>query len=128
MEANPDHLRYAPTHEWVSEEDGDEMTVGITDFAQDQLGDIVFVSLPTPGTHFQAGDVCMFVESVKSASDIHMPVSGTIISINDELEDSPELINQDAFGDGWLFSLRADDDASSEHLLDSYSYDAALDE
>lgn len=128
MEANPDHLRYAPTHEWVSEEDGDEMTVGITDFAQDQLGDIVFVSLPTPGTHFQAGDVCMFVESVKSASDIHMPLSGTIISINDELEDSPELINQDAFGDGWLFSLRADDDASSEHLLDSYSYDAALDE
>lgn len=128
MEANPDHLRYAPTHEWVSEEDGDEMTVGITDFAQDQLGDIVFVSLPTPGTHFQTGDVCMFVESVKSASDIHMPVSGTIISINDELEDSPELINQDAFGDGWLFSLRADDDASSEHLLDSYSYDAALDE
>lgn len=128
MEANPDHLRYAPTHEWVSEEDGDEMTVGITDFAQDQLGDIVFVSLPTPGTHFQAGDVCMFVESVKSASDIHMPVSGTIISINDELEDSPELINQDAFGDGWLFRLRADDDASSEHLLNSYSYDAALDE
>lgn len=128
MEANPDHLRYAPTHEWVSEEDGDEMTVGITDFAQDQLGDIVFVSLPTPGTHFQAGDVCMFVESVKSASDIHMPVSGTIISINDELEDSPELINQDAFGDGWLFSLRADDDVSSEHLMDSYSYDAALDE
>lgn len=128
MEANPDHLRYASTHEWVNEEDGDEMTVGITDFAQDQLGDIVFVSLPTPGTHFQAGDVCMFVESVKSASDIHMPVSGTIISINDELEDSPELINQDAFGDGWLFSLRADDDASSEHLLDSFSYDAALDE
>lgn len=128
MEPNPDHLRYAPTHEWISEEEGEEMTVGITDHAQDQLGDIVFVSLPTPGTHFQAGDACMFVESVKSASDIHMPVSGTILAVNQELEESPELINQDAFGDGWLFKLRVDDDATSEHLMDSFGYDAVLDE
>lgn len=128
MEPNPDHLRYAPSHEWVNEEDGDEMTVGITEHAQDQLGDIVFVSLPSTGSHFQAGDVCMFIESVKSASDIHMPVSGTILAVNQELEESPELVNQDAFGDGWLFKLKIDEDASSDHLLDSFGYDASLDE
>lgn len=128
MEANPDHLRYAPTHEWLNEEDGEEFTVGITDHAQDQLGDIVFVSLPTPGTHFQSGDACMFVESVKSASDIHMPLSGTILSVNQELEETPELINQDAFGDGWLFKFKADDDATTEHLMDSFGYDDSLDE
>lgn len=127
MEPNPDHLRYAATHEWVSEED-DELTVGITEHAQDQLGDVVYVSLPQPGTHFAAGDVCMFVESVKSASDIHMPVSGTILATNTDLEDSPELINQDAFGDGWLFKITIDEDASLDALMDSFGYDAALDE
>ncbi len=127
MEPNPDHLRYAATHEWVSEED-DELTVGITEHAQDQLGDVVYVSLPQPGTHFAAGDVCMFVESVKSASDIHMPVSGTILAINTDLEDSPELINQDAFGDGWLFKITIDEDASLDALMDSFGYDATLDE
>ena len=116
MEPNPDHLRYALTHEWVSEDDS-ELTVGITEFAQDQLGDIVYVSLPQPGAQFAAGDVCMFVESVKSASDIHMPVSGTILAVNTELEDSPELINQDAFGDGWIFKVTPDDDASLELSL-----------
>ncbi len=128
MEANPDHLRYAQTHEWVSEDEGNEMTIGITDFAQDQLGDVVFVSLPTPGSQFQAGEVCMFIESVKSASDIHMPVTGTIISVNQELEQSPELVNQDAFGGGWLFKLSADETESNEHLLDSFAYEAWLDE
>ena len=128
MEVNPDHLRYAPTHEWVSEEEGNEMTVGITDFAQDQLGDVVFVSLPSPGSQFEAGDVCMFIESVKSASDIHMPVAGTIISVNQELEQSPELVNRDPFGGGWLFKLSADETVSNEHLLDSFAYDASLDE
>ncbi|WP_438970337.1 glycine cleavage system protein GcvH [Methylophaga sp.] len=127
MEPNPDHLRYAPTHEWVNEDDTD-LTVGITEHAQDQLGDVVYVSLPQPGTHFAAGDVCMFVESVKSASDIHMPVSGTILTINTELEDSPELINQDAFGDGWLFKVMPDEDASLDALMDSFGYDASLDE
>ena len=127
MESNPDHLRYAPTHEWVSEEHDDGMTVGITDHAQDQLGDVVFVSLPSVGAHFEAGDVCMFVESVKSASDIHMPLSGTITAVNDALEESPELINEDAFGEGWLFKLRVDDDASSDKLLDSFGYEASLD-
>lgn len=127
MEPNPDHLRYAATHEWVSEED-DELTVGITEHAQDQLGDVVYVSLPQPGTHFAAGDVCMFVESVKSASDIHMPVSGTILAVNTDLEDSPELINQDAFGDGWLFKVTTDEDASLDALMDSFGYDATLDE
>jgi glycine cleavage system H protein len=128
MEPNPDHLRYAPTHEWVTDDDGEEMTVGITDFAQDQLGDIVFVSLPAGGAHFEAGEVCMFIESVKSASDIHMPVSGTILAVNQELDDSPELVNQDPFGDGWLFKLQADEDASADKLLDSFAYDASLDE
>lgn len=128
MEPNPDHLRYAPTHEWVSEEDADELTVGITDYAQDQLGDVVYVSLPQPGMHFQAGDVCMFIESVKSASDIHMPVSGTILAVNGFLEDSPELVNQDAFGEGWLFRITPDDDAALDVLLDSFGYEAALDE
>ncbi|MCX4186814.1 glycine cleavage system protein GcvH [Methylophaga sp. OBS4] len=128
MESNPDHLRYAPTHEWVSEEGADELTVGITDYAQDQLGDVVYVSLPQPDMHFQAGDVCMFIESVKSASDIHMPVNGTILAVNGFLEDSPELVNQDAFGEGWLFKVRPDDDAALDALLDSFGYEAALDE
>lgn len=127
MEPNPDHLRYAITHEWVSEDD-ETLTIGITEHAQDQLGDVVYVSLPQPGAHFAAGDVCMFVESVKSASDIHMPVSGTVLAVNTELEESPELINQDAFGDGWLFTVSPDEDASLEALMDSFGYDASLDE
>lgn len=127
MEPNPDHLRYAITHEWVSEDD-ETLTIGITEHAQDQLGDVVYVSLPQPGAHFAAGDVCMFVESVKSASDIHMPVSGTVLAVNTELEESPELINQDAFGDGWLFTVSPDEDASLETLMDSFGYDASLDE
>lgn len=128
MEMPPDHLRYAPTHEWVDKGVDGEMTVGITDFAQDQLGDVVFVSLPEPGTHFKAGEVCMMVESVKSASDIHMPVSGTIVSVNKTLEVQPELINQDAFESGWLFTFNADDSASDEQLMDCAGYDALLDE
>ena len=127
MESNPEHLHYTDTHEWVSETDTEEMTVGITDHAQDLLGDIVFVSLPEMGSHFEAGDVCMFVESVKSASDINMPVSGTIVQVNSELEDTPELINQDAFGDGWLFKFIADEDSSVDSLLDSDGYEASLD-
>lgn len=128
MEMPPDHLRYAPTHEWVDfTEDGD-ITVGITDFAQDQLGDVVFVSLPEPGTHFEAGEVCMMIESVKSASDIHMPISGTIVRVNKLLDAQPELINQDAFEAGWLFSLNADETDRYDHLLDSHAYDVLLDE
>lgn len=127
MEPNPDHLRYATTHEWVNEDD-EALIVGITEHAQDQLGDVVYVSLPQPGAHFVAGDMCMFIESVKSASDIHMPVSGIVLAVNTELEESPELINQDAFGDGWLFTVSPDEDASLEALMDSFGYDASLDE
>jgi len=127
MLPNPDHLRYAATHEWVSEDDA-VLTVGITDHAQDQLGDVVYVSLPEVGAHVSEGEVCMFIESVKSASDIHMPVSGVILAVNSELEDSPELVNQDAFGDGWLFKLAMDDEGNLDSLVDSFTYDTLLDE
>lgn len=125
---NPDYLLYARTHEWVSGEAADEMTVGITDHAQDLLGDLVFVSLPEPGQHFEQGEECMFVESVKSASDIHMPVNGTITAVNEALNETPELVNQGAFEEGWLFKFMPDEGTNMDVLLDSDAYEASLDE
>lgn len=125
---NPDYLRYARTHEWVSVESSDEMIVGITDHAQDLLGDLVFVSLPEVGASFEAEEVCMFVESVKSASDIHMPLSGTITAVNADLLETPERVNEDAFGEGWLFKFAPATDADVDVLLDSDAYEASLDE
>lgn len=125
---NPIELHYAATHEWVREDDDGSLTVGITDHAQDLLGDVVFADLPEVGDSFEAGDVCMLLESVKAASDIYMPISGEIIAVNTALEDEPELINQDAFTDGWLFKVQATDPASLNQLMFAEDYEASLDE
>jgi len=126
--SNPSSLKYANTHEWVKLEDSGELTVGITDHAQDLLGDLVFAELPEVGQRFSAKEQCMLLESVKAASDIYMPVSGEISAVNTRLEDEPEIINEDSFGEGWLFKIQADNSADIESLLSAEGYETSLDE
>lgn len=121
MSTAPKDLKYSPTHEWVLA-DGNLLTIGITDFAQEQLGDVVFVELPEPGTVVTAGDGIAVVESVKAASDIYAPVSGTVEAVNTALEDAPELVNTDPFEDGWFLRIRVASDISLDDLLDADSY------
>jgi glycine cleavage system H protein len=120
--AVPQDLFYAKTHEWVDLKDG-IATVGISDFAQSQLSDLTFVELPEVGTEFSAGDEAAVVESVKAAADIYAPVAGEVIEINAELEDAPELINKDAFGEGWLFKLKMVDESDVDNMMDADSYE-----
>lgn len=124
----PNELRYAPTHEWVCLEANGEVRVGITEHAQDLLGDMVFVELPEVGRFLDASEECAVVESVKAASDIYAPVSGEVIAINEELEDSPELVNSDPYGDGWLFRIKVADDTDLAELLSATDYENAIDE
>lgn len=121
MSTTPADLKYTPTHEWVLS-DGNTVTLGITDFAQEQLGDVVFVELPEPGTVVSAGDGIAVVESVKAASDIYAPASGTIEAVNPALEDSPELVNSDPFEDGWFLRMTIDNPDDLNDLLDADSY------
>jgi glycine cleavage system H protein len=118
----PQDLFYAKTHEWVSLDDG-VATVGITDFAQKQLSDLTFVELPDIGANFGAGEEAAVVESVKAAADVYAPVAGEIVAVNTELDDSPELINKDPFGAGWLFKLKATDESEVDGLLDADTYE-----
>ena len=118
----PQDLFYAKTHEWVSLENG-IATIGITDFAQSQLSDLTFVELPEVGAEFKVGDEAAVVESVKAAADVYAPVAGEVVEINSDLEDSPELINKDAFGEGWLFKLKVADESDVDNLLDPDSYE-----
>lgn len=124
----PAELRYATTHEWVRNEGDGTYTVGITEHAQELLGDMVFVDLPDVGDTFSAGDDAAVAESVKAASDVYAPIAGEIVAVNEELEDSPELVNSDAFGDGWLFRIKADDASEVEGLLDAEGYQNSIDE
>ncbi|OUR60822.1 glycine cleavage system protein H [Colwellia sp. 39_35_sub15_T18] len=124
----PSELKYATSHEWVRNEGDGTVTVGITDHAQDLLGDMVFVELPDVGDEVSTGDDVCVAESVKAASDIYAPVSGEVIEVNEDLEDSPELVNSDAFGDGWLFKLKLDDASELENLLDAQGYKNSIDE
>ena len=117
----PDDLRYSSEHEWARR-DGDTVRVGITDFAQDALGDVVFVQLPATGTHVDPGGLLGEVESTKSVSEIYAPVAGEVVAVNDALGDAPELLNSDPYGAGWICELRADDPASVEGLLDAAGY------
>ena len=120
--AIPQDLFYAKTHEWVALNEG-VVTVGITDFAQSQLSDLTFVELPEVGVEFQVGDEAAVVESVKAAADIYAPVAGEVIEINGKLEDAPELINNDPFGEGWLFKLKVVDESEVDDLYDADSYE-----
>lgn len=122
----PQDLRYSEQHEWVRL-DGDVVTVGITAFAQDQLGDVVYVDLPTAGATVDQGQAIGEVESTKSVSDLYAPVAGEVVSRNEELDDRPELINADPYGEGWLVTLRVADPAQVEALLDADGYAALLD-
>ncbi|WLD58958.1 glycine cleavage system protein GcvH [Salinispirillum sp. LH 10-3-1] len=121
MSNTPADLKYTNTHEWILI-DGDTITVGITDFAQEQLGDVVFVDLPEVDAEVVAGDGIAVVESVKAASDIYAPVTGTIIAINESLEDAPELVNSDPFEDGWFFKMKVHDESELEGFMDADSY------
>ncbi|MFT5276916.1 MAG: glycine cleavage system H protein [Granulosicoccus sp.] len=122
----PTELRYASTHEWVRSEGDGVFTVGISEHAQDLLGDMVFVDLPDVGDAVTTGDDCAVAESVKSASDIYAPITGEVVEVNEQLEDSPELVNSDAFGDGWMFKVKAEDPDEVEGLLDAEAYAASI--
>jgi len=124
----PSDLRYAESHEWVSQEEEGVVKVGISDHAQEQLGDLVFVELPEEGQTFGRGDACSVVESVKAASDIYCPVSGEIVVVNEALADTPEIVNNDPYGDGWLFSVKLDDPGELDDLMDAEAYKEHLDE
>jgi glycine cleavage system H protein len=119
----PSDLKYARTHEWVRTEDDGTLTVGITDHAQDALGDVVFIELPEIGTNVQSGDACAVIESVKAASDIYAPVDGEVIDINRDLADEPEAVNADAYT-AWLFRLKPADGQTLDELLDAQAYEA----
>ncbi|MBP8064746.1 MAG: glycine cleavage system protein GcvH [Aeromonadaceae bacterium] len=118
----PSELHYTSTHEWVRLEQNNEAVVGITHHAQMMLGDMVFAELPELGLVLLEGDDVAVVESVKAASDVFTPVSGTLIAVNDELEGAPELINQDPYGAGWLFRVQLDDPEELDGLMDAESY------
>jgi glycine cleavage system H protein len=117
----PTDLRYSKEHEWAREENG-RVRVGITDFAQDALGDVVYVDLPETGTKVNAGQAFGEVESTKSVSDVYAPVSGTVVERNGSLEDKPELVNEQPYGDGWLVAIEPSDRAELEQLMDSAGY------
>jgi glycine cleavage system H protein len=123
----PDNLKYAKSHEWVRIE-GDTATVGITDHAQAELTDVVFVELPETGRVLAAGDNCAVVESVKTASDLYAPVAGTVLEINAALADTPELTNDSPFDEGWFFKLQLDGEPDTSHLLDAAGYAAQIGE
>ncbi len=119
----PDDLRYTKDHEWVRLE-GSSVRIGITDYAQDALGDVVFVQLPEMGAAVSGGDSCSEVESTKSVSEIYAPLSGTVTEINEELADSPQRLNEDPYGEGWLCVLALDDPSQYDALLDAAAYRA----
>lgn len=122
MSDTPSELKYASSHEWARLEEDGSVTVGITDHAQEALGDVVFVELPEPGASLAAGDEAGVVESVKAASDIYAPVGGEVIAINEQLEEEPETVNADPYGDGWFFKLQPTDVAELEDLLSAEDY------
>jgi len=118
----PDDRRYLESHEWATT-DGDTAQVGVSDFAQDELGDVVFVELPEVGDTITAGEAFGVVESIKAVSDLYAPVSGEVVAVNETLFDRPELVNEDPYGDGWLLEVAPDADGDAEGLLDADEYD-----
>ncbi len=118
----PSELYYAKSHEWVRRDDDGNYTVGISEHAQELLGDMVFVELPEIGSELAAGDEAGVVESVKAASDVYTPISGEIIAVNEKLADAPEKVNKDPYGTGWLFRVKASDETEIDDLLDAAEY------
>ena len=124
----PKDLHYSDTHEWLRPDGDDEFTLGITDYAQSQLGDIVFVDLPEKGDHPESGDEIAVIESVKTAADVYIPVTGEIIEVNESLKSDPSLVNHDPYGDGWLFRIKIDDTEELGALLDAQTYQEKISE
>ena len=122
---HPSDLKYARTHEWVRIE-GDLVVTGISDHAQAELGDLVYVEAPEVGKHVTATEQAGIVESVKTASDIHAPVSGTVVEINTDLEDDPDFVNEEPYGKGWIYKIKPDNMADVEQLLSNADYEAGL--
>jgi len=128
MSEIPTECKFLASHEWARLEEDGMVTVGISDYAQDALGDVVFVELPETGQQIAAGEEAGVVESVKAASAIYSPVSGSVVSVNTALEDEPEKVNQDPFGEGWFFKIEPDDVGELDELLDGDAYQEVCDE
>ncbi|MEN8109010.1 MAG: glycine cleavage system protein GcvH [Pseudomonadota bacterium] len=122
----PVELKYAKSHEWARTNDDGSVTVGISDTAQDQLGDMVFIEVPEVGQTVTAEEACAVVESVKAASDVYAPLGGEIVEVNEDLADSPETVNNDAYGEGWIFRLEPSDAGELGALMDADAYEAFL--
>ncbi|MFT5572227.1 MAG: glycine cleavage system H protein [Cryomorphaceae bacterium] len=122
MSETPDNLVYAPSHEWARKLDDDIVEVGISDHAQESLGDVVYVELPEIGQAVSAGEECCAVESVKAASDIYAPVSGEIVAVNEDLDGAPELLNESPYDGGWMFRIKASDPSELTAMLSAESY------
>ncbi len=121
----PAELKYTKEHEWIRVE-GEEAYVGITDYAQSQLGDIVFVEVETEGDNLEAGDTFGSIEAVKTVSDLYMPISGEVLEFNSELEDQPDLVNKDPYGKGWIIKVKIEDEAQLDGLLNADAYKASI--
>ncbi|MCL1601742.1 MAG: glycine cleavage system protein GcvH [Actinomycetia bacterium] len=122
----PEELKYSASHEWASLGDNNHVRMGISDFAQDALGDVVYVDVPEMGAVVVAGEACSEVESTKSVSDVHAPVSGTIVAVNEALDTKPELVNTDPYGEGWFAVIEASDPSELEALLTAAGYEASV--
>ncbi len=117
----PDELKYTTEHEWIRQE-GDELVIGVTDFAQGELGDVVFVEIETAGETLSKGDTFGTIEAVKTVSDLYMPADGEVLEVNPSLEDTPELVNSDPFGDGWMIRIKVSNSAQLDDLLSAEAY------
>ena len=126
MSEVPTELKYTKSHEWIRQEADGSVTIGITDHAQELLGDLVFVELPEAGSEINAEDAVCVVESVKAASDVYMPISGEITEVNEVLNDAPETINDSPFDDGWLFKVKPSAEVELEELMDADAYQAEI--
>ncbi|MGD8937395.1 MAG: glycine cleavage system protein GcvH [Thiogranum sp.] len=124
MSETPDDLKYSKSHEWVRVNDDGTVTIGVTDHAQAQLGDLVYVEVPEEGRELEAEEACAVVESVKAASDVYAPLAGTVVAANEALADTPEAVNNDAYGDGWLIRLQPADAAAVNALMSAAEYQA----
>jgi len=124
----PGDLKYSKDHEWIRVEEDGTCTIGVTDHAQAALGDLVFVELPEVGSTLAEGDACAVVESVKAASDVYSPLTGEVTAVNDGLTDAPELVNTDAYGEGWIYRMSLDSDGELEDLMSAEEYLALLED
>lgn len=119
----PGELKYSKSHEWVRIEEDGSVTIGITDHAQDLMGDMVFVELPETGNDYSTGDDCAVVESVKAASDVYAPIAGQVTKVNEALADAPETLNSDPYGEGWIYSMQPSDNGEVSDLMDARAYE-----